>query len=278
MHPYLMAKAADAHRDELFRQADSARLATSARKRRRQARPGATPPNHLDIRDLGTVLGVWAHPDDEAYLSAALMAEARDAGHPVVVATATVGQAGGDGDVRSRELRRSLAAVGVREHHYLGFEDGHCAAVPAEVGMAAVLPLLRQVRPDTILTFGPDGMTGHPDHVAVSGWVHRAWQANGYRGRLFHATLTESFHRQWGPLSAETGIWMPGAVPPSVPDDTVTLHVSVTGVTAERKLAALRAHASQTEALRGRVGDTTFREWWGAESFVQVAPAEVLAA
>src|SRR3954447_88142 len=222
MHPYLMAKAADAHRDELFRQADSARLATSARKRRRQARPGATPPNHLDIHDMGTVLGVWAHPDDEAYLSAALMAKARDAGHPVVVATATLGQAGGDGGVRSRELTRSLAAVGVREHHHLGFDDGHCAAVPAEVGVAAVLQLLRQVQPDTILTFGPDGMTGHPDHVAVSDWVQRAWHENGHHGRLLHATLTESFHRRWGALNEAAGIWMPGAAPPSMPDDAVS--------------------------------------------------------
>src|SRR3954453_11417181 len=99
MHPYLMAKAADAHRDELFRQAASARLATSPRKMRRHARTGAAAPNHLDIHDLGTVLGVWAHPDDEAYLSAALMAEARDAGHPVVVATATDGELGGAGPV-----------------------------------------------------------------------------------------------------------------------------------------------------------------------------------
>src|SRR5437764_10572351 len=160
MHPYFMAKAADAHRDELFRQAAAARLAASARKRRRRARTGATPPDHLDIRDLGKVLGVWAHPDDEAYLSAALMAEARDAGHPVVVATATVGAAGGDGELRSRELSRSLAAVGVSEHHHLGFDDGHCAEVGTTVGMAAVLRLLRQVQPDPILTFGPDRMPG----------------------------------------------------------------------------------------------------------------------
>src|SRR3954468_16805614 len=278
MHPYLMAKAADAHRDELFRQAASARLAASARKRRRQARTVATPPDPLDIRDLGTVLGVWAHPDDEAYLSAALMAEARDAGHPVIVATATVGQAGGDRDVRSRELTRSLAAVGVRQHHYLGFDDGQCAAVPAAVGMAAVLRLLRQVQPDTILTFGPEGMTGHPDHIAVSDWVQRAWHASGHHGRLLHATLTESFHQRWGALSAATGIWMPGAVPPSVPDDAVTLHLSAAGASADRKLAALQAHASQTDALRTRVGDAMFREWWSAETFIQVAPLEGLAA
>src|SRR5437764_13028708 len=99
----------------------------------------------LHVRELGTVLGVWAHPDAEAYLSAALMAAARDLGQRVVVATATGGEAGGDGSVRSRELTRSLAAVGVHDHHDLGFEDGDCAAVPPHVGMVTVLQLLRQV-------------------------------------------------------------------------------------------------------------------------------------
>ena len=232
----------------------------------------------LRITDLGTVLGVWAHPDDEAYLSAAVMAEARAAGQRVVVATATFGDAGGDADVRSLELSRSLAAVGVTDHRHLGFTDGHCAAVEPEAGAAAVLRVLRQVQPNTILTFGPEGMTGHPDHIAVSGWVTRAWHATGHRGRLLHATLTESFHERWGALSAENGLWMPGAIPPSVPDDRVALHLSVTGQSADRKFAALRAHASQTDQLRTRVGARTWREWWAAETFVEVLPVETRAA
>jgi len=112
-------------------------------------------------------------------------------------------------------------------------------------------------------------MTGHPDHVAVSGWVQRAWHANGHRGRLLHATLTETFHQRWGRLSDETGIWMPGAVPPSVPEARVALRVSATGATSDRKVAALKAHASQTGALRRHVGEATFRDWWATETFVQ---------
>jgi len=227
-------------------------------------------PDRLHITDLGTVLGVWAHPDDEAFLSAAVMAQARDAGQRVVVATATGGEAGGNGEERSRELMRSLAAVGVTEHEFLGFHDGHCDGVPMDGGVAAVRRLLEQIRPDTILTFGPDGMTGHGDHVAVSRWVTGAWRASGHRSRLLHATLTGSFHRRWGALSSANGIWMPGAVPPSVPDKAVALHVSVTGASADRKFAALQAHASQTDGLLRAVGDEMFRDWWAAETFVEV--------
>ena len=232
--------------------------------------------SHLDalqVTGLGTVLGVWAHPDDEAYLSAGVMAMARDRGQRVAVATATVGEAGGvrgSRSLRRQELEAGLAAVGVEEHYWLGFHDGRCTQVDPVVGVAAVQRVLRQVDPDTILTFGPDGMTGHPDHVAVGRWVRQAWSAEGRRADLLNATLTEDFHRRWGTLSREAGVWMPGAQPPSVPDAAVALRVTVTGSTSERKLAALRAHASQTEALRKSVGEATYAHWWAEEAFVRV--------
>jgi LmbE family N-acetylglucosaminyl deacetylase len=227
----------------------------------------------VTVPELGTILGVWAHPDDEAYLSAALMAEARDAGQPVVVATATDGELGGDGpvaDQRRLEVMESLAAVGVTDHRWLGFRDGQCAGVSPEVGDRVVRALIEQVRPDTVVSFGRDGLTGHPDHVAVSGWVERAWLADGCRALLLQATLTESFHHRWGSLCERTGVWMPGARPPSVPDAAVTLRVRAHGRTARRKLAALRAHASQTLGLREVVGEDTYLRWWSEESFVRV--------
>ncbi|MGY1829648.1 PIG-L deacetylase family protein [Geodermatophilus sp. SYSU D01180] len=232
-------------------------------------------PQTLTVSQLGTVMGVWAHPDDEAYLSAALMAEARDAGQTVVVVTATDGELGGDGpvgDLRRMEVVASLAAVGVTDHRWLGFRDGRCAAVPPDDGVRVVRALLEEVRPDTVVTFGRDGLTGHPDHVVVSGWVERAWRADGCRALLLQATLTESFHRRWGGLTERSAVWMPGAHPPSVPDTGVTLRVHAHGRTARRKLEALRAHASQTTALRESVGEDTYLRWWSEESFVRVPP------
>lgn len=232
----------------------------------------------LEVSDLGTVLGVWAHPDDEAYLSAGLMATARDSGQRVVVATATAGESGDptdEGALRRRETSASLAAIDVREHHWLGFVDGQCATVPVEVGVARVRGLLQLTQPDTIVTFGPDGMTGHADHIAVGGWVDRAWRDEGSRALLLHATLTYDFHRRWGRLSETHGVWMPGAVPPAVADHQVTLRIVATGSVSDRKVAALRAHASQTGGLRAAVGEDTYRQWWAEESFVRASiPAE----
>ena len=88
----------------------------------------------------GPLLGIWAHPDDEAYLSAALMFRAREAGRRVVVVTATRGEMGTDDPVawppdrlaatREREMAASLAAVGVTEHQWLGYREGVLAQVP----------------------------------------------------------------------------------------------------------------------------------------------------
>ena len=88
------------------------------------------------------MLGIWAHPDDETFLSAGLMAAARDAGNRVVCVTASLGEHGTDDPaswpadrlaaVREHELRASLAALDVTEHHLLGLPDGALAAQPAQ--------------------------------------------------------------------------------------------------------------------------------------------------
>jgi LmbE family N-acetylglucosaminyl deacetylase len=222
----------------------------------------------------GTLLGVWAHPDDEAFLSAGLMALARDTGERVVVVTATAGEQGAPdpadrghalGRRRRRELRASLAAVGVQEHTILGVPDGECAAVPPGDGASLVRRWIAAVRPDTIVTFGPEGMTGHGDHRAVHRWVTDAWRQSGEPGTLLYATLTPAFHGRWGQLNEQVGLWE--HEPPSTAEADVTLTVDCTPVI-ERKMAALDAHASQTAALAETVGHGTLRDWWATEWFV----------
>lgn len=233
------------------------------------------------VEDLGTVLGIWAHPDDEAYLSAGLMAAARDAGQRVVVVTATYGERGTADPgrwsparlaaLRQHELVASLAVAGVYEHQWLGFLDGECAAIPSGVGEAVVGRVIDEVRPDTIVTFGPEGMTGHPDHQAVSAWTTAAWQARAATGRLLHATLTPGFHATWGSLNERLGIWMSGHGPSTPPQDLALL-VECSGAQRDRKLVALRAHASQTAQLVEEVGAEEFGRWWATEAFVAAVP------
>ena len=222
------------------------------------------------------MLGVWAHPDDEAYLSSGLMSVVREGGGRVVVVTATRGERGTDdpekfpperlAPLRERELIASLAQVGVHEHRWLTYRDGDLARMPLAQGASDLVPVMEDVRPDVIVTFGPDGMTGHPDHRAVSAWTTEAWRQTGKPAELWYATLTSEFHRNWGELNDRVGLWM--ATPPVTPDAELSAQVRMSGRLLARKHRALRAHASQTRVLEDLVGSEIYREWWSAESFV----------
>ena len=127
-----------------------------------------------------TLLGVWAHPDDEAYLSAATMSRVVSTGGRVVLATATRGELGGTGDpqrlaaVRERELRQAMSIIGVDDVRLLGYADGECADADFDHAVRAIVAVIEAVKPDIIVTFGPDGITYHPDHIAVSSWTTAA--------------------------------------------------------------------------------------------------------
>jgi LmbE family N-acetylglucosaminyl deacetylase len=237
-------------------------------------------PGELRAPATGTLLGVWAHPDDEAFLSAGLMARAVDAGERVVVATATRGELGTSDPVewppdrlaalREQELSRSLGVLGVREHRWLGHRDGTLADVPGSLGIAQVAALIEEVRPDTLVTFGPDGMTGHRDHQTVSTWVTEAWRATGGSTRLWFATLTPGFHRQWGALNDEVGLWFEGTTPPTTAEADLAARLLCDDGLLQRKSHALLAHASQVGGLVARVGEETFLRWWAEEAFVEM--------
>jgi LmbE family N-acetylglucosaminyl deacetylase len=234
--------------------------------------PTNTPP------ETGTLLGIWAHPDDEAYLSAGLMASARQHGRRVVVVTATFGERGTDDPARwppprlatrrRHEMAASLAALDVHEHLWLGYPDGGCIDVAEPVAVNAIAQIIDDVRPDTIVTFGPDGMTGHPDHRAVSAWTTLAWEQLWSPARLWYATLLPSFHHEWGELNVAMGVFLDGTDPPTTTEAAAAAVVQCRGWLAARKAAALRAHASQVEPLLERVGQTVFDRWWSVEAFV----------
>jgi LmbE family N-acetylglucosaminyl deacetylase len=231
--------------------------------------------------EVGVLLGVWAHPDDEAYMTAGLMSMVRTAGNRVVVATATKGEHGTPDPVtfpperlaliRERETADSLAALDVREHHWLGHCDGALDRVRHAVGVHQVTRLIEEIRPDTIVTFGPDGMTGHTDHQTISSWVTTAWNDTGRRCQLWYATVTPEFHEEWGAVNSAVNFWYEGAIPPSDPASKLSFAVHCDDALLERKYAALQAHTSQTSGLITQLGPDRYRRWWSQESFVDAS-------
>jgi len=231
-----------------------------------------------DPTALGTILGVWAHPDDEAYLSAGTMAAAVDAGQRVVCVTATRGEAGSLdherwppatlASVREAELDACLAVLGVREHMWLDYPDGGCADVPAEEAASRLAEVVADVQPDTVLTFGPDGMTWHPDHIAVSEWTTTAFQQAGADGaRLLYATKTPEWGEAFLATMQADQVMMADAQPPSTPASELAFHGRFEGPELHRKYKALLCQRSQVESLLAAMGEDVYRKFLAEESF-----------
>jgi LmbE family N-acetylglucosaminyl deacetylase len=233
-----------------------------------------------DVAGLGTILGVWAHPDDEAYLSAGLMAMARDNGQRVVCVTATRGELGtSDPDTwppdrlaaeRTRELARCLDVLDVREHHWLEYRDGECPQADPAAAADRLSALIDEVRPDTVLTFGPDGITGHPDHRTVSAWTEAAVDRTGSAARLLYAAQSDGREPRWLALGERLGVYLPG-YPILTPGRRLAVDLPLAPDVAARKVRALRAQATQTSGLIDALGVELYTAWVGTESFVEPA-------
>ncbi len=232
---------------------------------------------------LGTILSIWAHPDDETYLAGGLMAAAADRGQRVVCVSVTAGEHGTSdaeswppsrlGPVRRREAAVAMAVLGISEHCLLGMPDGGLAAIDDEIGTARIARLLDDVRPDTILTFGPDGMTYHPDHIAVHRWVTRAWEQRRRRPRLLYAAPTATHLARFGDLYEAWDMYMTEERPVGVAEEALAVHVELAGAALDRKLAALLAMPSQTGDLVRTIGLPTYASQVAEEAFVDARRA-----
>jgi LmbE family N-acetylglucosaminyl deacetylase len=228
--------------------------------------------------ELGTILGVWAHPDDDTYLTAGLMAQAARDGRRVVCITATRGEEGSwdeerwptseMGKVREAELMESLRITGVTEHHWLDYRDATCAQVPREEAVAKVEAIMREVQPDSVFSFGPDGMTDHPDHKATCAWATEAFERAAKPGaKLYYATTTPEWAEEFVPRMNKFNVFMSPDVPPVTPREEAAIAFQLSPELLDLKLKAIEAHVSQVEGMLNAFGQDFFREAHKEEYF-----------
>jgi LmbE family N-acetylglucosaminyl deacetylase len=219
--------------------------------------------------ELGTILGIWAHPDDEAYLSAGLMARAVRNGSRVVCVTATRGEGGSMdeeawppetmGDVRTEELERSLAILGVEDHVWLDLPDIDMETPLPEHGYERVVEIVRDVQPETVLTFGPDGMTTHEAHRSVCRWATVANREAGKPGsRVLYAAVTRDWADEFLPIWEPFEVFRPGAPEIFAPADLVVDYHLPPEIN-ELKVRAILEHQSQVRAIFEAIGEDV---WW----------------
>jgi LmbE family N-acetylglucosaminyl deacetylase len=199
-----------------------------------------------------TLLAVFAHPDDETMVGPLLAHYARQPNTRVHLAIVTNGDKGvtpfakipaGEAlaAARATEAACACTALGAQPPILLGFPDGGLASMQVLAKAAAQLKsTIDRLRPDAIVTWGPDGGYGHPDHRLVSAIVTQIVQAGEATPALFYAGLPKSRMD----ADAIKELHFPAPFAPVV-DKWLNVRVPYTPEDAARAKASLACHASQ---------------------------------
>jgi N-acetyl-1-D-myo-inositol-2-amino-2-deoxy-alpha-D-glucopyranoside deacetylase len=224
---------------------------------------------------MGTLLLVHAHPDDESISTGGVMMKAKAHGHRVVLATATRGEVGEIhnmdpeatrprlGEIRTEELKAAGEILGVDRIEFLGYRDSgmvdtadnkdprsfHQARLDEAAAKLAVL--IRDERPDVVVTYAEDGVYGHPDHIKAHHVTNAALELVEREGwapkKLYYTaiprSMMEEFMKQMPEeaQSQNTNMRIAGT-----PDELVTTRVDVHDYV-DQKRKAFGAHVSQND-------------------------------
>ncbi|MFI6505321.1 PIG-L deacetylase family protein [Nonomuraea typhae] len=208
----------------------------------------------LADNEVNRVLVVTAHPDDADFGAAGAVALMVDRGVEVTYLLVTDGDAGGNersqDNAGMAELRRSeqaaaAKAVGVTDVRFLGYADG--TVVPSLELRRDIARVIRQVRPDLVITHHPDRnyvaiAPSHPDHRAVGGAALDAVYPDARNPYAFPELLREEGLQEW----TVKEVWLNGGM---TPNHWVDITDSI-----DRKVAALLSHASQVSHREGFEG------------------------
>lgn len=169
-------------------------------------------------------------------------------GIQVQIITATRGEAGSCGEpplcrveelggIREQELRCACAALGIVPPIFLDYFDGKLAEVNEKKAVARIIREIQKLKPQVLLTWPSDGLSGHPDHVIISRWTKQAYEAVSMATdtpiALYHLALPQSVAKALNLTHLH-----------SIPDKEISLTVDVAEVW-EQRMAAIRCHRTQ---------------------------------
>ena len=216
-----------------------------------------------------TLVAIFAHPDDEAFGTGGTLTKYAHEGVDVHLIMATCGEAGQVSNpavaattpmslLREQELRLACKQYGLKQLHLLGYMDGQTTVVPPAEPVFKIVALLRTLRPQVVISFGPDGIYGHFDHLAVHRWASAAvelaedpevWPEAGLAhqiSKFYHRAIPQTQVDDMENVSGRAAVDMGGVPFPFVgyPMDCITTVLDVSAY-AQHKLNGIRCHASQ---------------------------------
>jgi LmbE family N-acetylglucosaminyl deacetylase len=248
------------------------------------------------VRAARSLALVAAHPDDDLALTGTIALHAEDTDLRFVMALAASGESGPIADptlvpreelgvVREKEVVAAWRTLGRSPDRleFWRYPDGHVDDVPLAALTDRVAAFLGEERPDVVVTFGPDGITANPDHIAIGRATEEAFhrvRGQGDRGlrRLLFMVLAQSAIDRFNVHLAGTGqdLIDPTRVldPRGVPDGTIGVIVDCSAVW-RRSLSALRAHETQARDLQYPWDS---EDMLSQETYVQAWPERVTGA
>jgi LmbE family N-acetylglucosaminyl deacetylase len=263
------------------------------------------------------LLACFAHPDDEAFVASGVLAASTARGVQVRLVCATYGEEGDIrqpgvatretlGQVRHEELRRSCAVLGLQAPVMLGYRDSGWGDAPAQhhpnafvqvPSWQVVQRLVEEIRlfqPHIVLTFEPEGVSGHKDHKAISRYTTAAVHAAGdptvfpeqvqaglcpcHPLRLFYVARLQGYRMHRAILLRQAGLEVPWPEPElcqqGVPLAQMRVRLDVTPYVAQ-KLASMRSHHTQMtpDGMFDQVPWDTTVAILGQEYLIQAHPA-----
>src|SRR5262245_2704042 len=200
-----------------------------------------------------TILFIFAHPDDESHWGSGVAIRCHDEGARTVLVTATRGERGTTGDVctvdelprvREAELREAARILKFDDIEILTYRDKELTGAPPDEIRRTLVGVVRRERPAVVVTFDPNGITLHADHLAICRFVSDA----------LPAAADPRFSPDLGPAwQVPRLLWTPPVMPWDEGDFAPRPGVDFLIDTAdwwEARVAALHAHKTQHVTLQ----------------------------
>ncbi|HET8568215.1 MAG TPA: PIG-L family deacetylase [Candidatus Limnocylindria bacterium] len=243
---------------------------------------------------MRTVAGVFAHPDDETLLAGGTLAKYAAEGARVLVVTCTSGEAGDTadpsvtcvGEARREELRRACDVLGVARVELLGFRDSGlpASAAPGTLAGASVREvadrvalILREERPQVVITHDERGGYGHADHVRASAAALSAAASVGVP-KLYHSVIPRSAVAAFHAALERAGLRAKWAAPSGadvdlelgVDESAVTTRVDVRAQIPVKRRALAEHRTQMKDHILLRAPEDAIRALWGEERYTLI--------